>query len=760
MDYLYIDYKAINSIASNRKLQSFEFEDCVTLTNFLRGEIAECNIFELNLRKIDNGGYIFFDKPNINKGLIFDFNHFDGFKVGSFRVDQIITIFQKILKFSIRYWMKLPFTHCEKSISAQLGLVFPFPFTAGKTYKVSIDKTPDSKRVMQRGGNYLLVFNDGLKNDSIDPTYTNFRKAVEKIKNFKDFKRKKETIEEPDLSSLKVTDLGKHDNLTFIDSNIGFENWQHYLTKAQKIFVNKGISGPERLQGAAGTGKTLTMILRCINLLKQKIEEEKDYHLLFVTHSIATKKQIENIFRANYKDIDKHLDKSHSRVSVTIITLQEWCINYLGGGLSETEYLDRDAQDSKEYQLMYLQESFEKGLEEDFESYKEFCSEKFIQFIEKTPKVEILEMLQQEVAVTIKGRANESIEKYLELPRLKYSIPTECKGDKNFLYQIYEFYQSNLEATGQFDSDDIILSALGQLNTPIWRRRKRREGFNGIFIDETHLFNFNELSLFHHLNKEDCKSNIIFALDKSQAVGDKGLTDEVLFDSLGLTLEEDSSSKFNTVFRSSPDIINLAFKVLSSGATLFTNFENPLEKVKYSFTEQEERKSTFPLYILKEDVSLMVKEAFTLADRMFKNLETKKSKILIVSTSSYLLEKLESYANKANKPFELLKRRGDIEVVKSAEKSNRYILGGIDFVGGLEFDGVIIVGVDKSRVPPTFSEENIESFHFLNYSWHNRMYVAITRAKYSVTLIGEKSRGLCPFLESAIEEKIIKLKGN
>lgn len=56
---------------------------------------------------------------------------------------------------------------------------------------------------------------------------------------------------------------------------------------------------------------------------------------------------------------------------------------------------------------------------------------------------------------------------------------------------------------GQFDTDDVVLSAIGQLDTPIWKRRRSREGFDALFIDEMHFFNINELHLFHYFTKAD-----------------------------------------------------------------------------------------------------------------------------------------------------------------------------------------------------------------------------------------------------------------
>lgn len=77
------------------------------------------------------------------------------------------------------------------------------------------------------------------------------------------------------------------------------------------------------------------------------------------------------------------------------------------------------------------------------------------------------------------------------------------------MFVIFNNYQHSLEMVGQYDSDDITLSALGQINTPIWSRRRSREGYDACFIDETHLFNINELSIFHYINKPEEQNNII-----------------------------------------------------------------------------------------------------------------------------------------------------------------------------------------------------------------------------------------------------------
>ena len=79
-----------------------------------------------------------------------------------------------------------------------------------------------------------------------------------------------------------------------------------------------------------------------------------------------------------------------------------------------------------------------------------------------------------------------------------------------------------------------------------------------------------------------------------------------------------------------------------------------------------------------------------------------------------------------------------------------------DYVGGLEFDGVVLVGVDEGRVPPSAAVATEESRHFLSFSWHNRLYVAITRAKYRLELLYLGERGPSAIIANAIQAGLIE----
>lgn len=749
MKYIYITLDAIEAFSNIRQYQSIDYASGEALYKVLHGSSVSLEDKRIKLLSLDNGVVFYTSNFDRNRGVLFDLSTFDAFK--NKEPKHAITIFQKVLKYAIKYFNNLACAPCEKEVTNNVTIIFPYPFTATKdVYKVLIDR--NTSKHSRKDKNILTVFYSGDNPNGIKVSFTALNKAMEELKEAHIVK-----VENTDGENVIPIDTFHTTNLEdcdlHLDASVGYDNWNQYLTNTQKEFIYKDINGTERLEGAAGTGKTLSMVLRCMFLLKKNPTSR----YVFVTHSKATKDHIIQVFKNNYPEVNDLLcltDEERSK-PLLVTTLQEWCIHFLGVYLTETEYLDKDAQESKALQLLYIEEAFDKIKQREWSTYKKICSSTFVEYIEGTDSDLLLEMLQYEIATLIKGRCDGNIDQYKQLERPTYSIPCENEQDKTVLFLIYREYQKDLEKINQFDSDDIILTALGQLNTPIWKRRRNQEGFNACFIDETHLFNLNELSIFHYLNKEDSKNNIVFAIDKSQHIGERGILDDTMYSILQVTSGCRISQNYDVVFRSSPDIVNLAYNVLSSGATVFEHFENPLIDSTPILSSCEMQKCIYPKYQLLASDEEMITKAFDEVDAYSRNNRVAKSKILIVPTTFELFNQVQKYADNNNKQYSLIQSRGDASYVQSAFYHHQYVIGGIDYIGGLEFDYVIIIGVDDGRVPPKHSNE---SFHFINYAWYNRMYVAITRARYALLLLGNKSLGQSPILESAIHFKMLEFE--
>jgi superfamily I DNA/RNA helicase len=199
----------------------------------------------------------------------------------------------------------------------------------------------------------------------------------------------------------------------------------------------------------------------------------------------------------------------------------------------------------------------------------------------------------------------------------------------------------------------------------------------------------------------------------------------------------------------------LAFSVTSAGATLFTNFDDPLKVASSTFTMEEERKCAVPVLIECNSDEQMVETAFSRAEALAEEMGVKKGEVAIIAFENGIFSALSEFSARRNKPVELIKQRGDIEAVQRAEKSGRIVLSLPEYVGGLEFAGIILVGVDDGRVPPAKSSLSSDSANFLSYAAHNKLYVAITRAKYRVEILASKDRGISPLLASALASEAI-----
>lgn len=748
MNYLFVTPDAVNHIITARQYQSAEYEECPNLISVFKGENNDFYDGVVKVHSCKDGNILYTDKLKVSEGVFFDFTQYNSF-VGE-TDNRIITIIQKVLRFATKYFKKSQkLAPCEKIVDEK-AIIFPFPYiNHGEAYRVVLDKNTYRKG---KTLNFLTVFYGG-SNDNVNlPDFKQLDRFYEEYKTISEPIAKNSDKTQNDTSNqieaLKVRKLSQPNYA--IGNGLTDYEWEKYLTNPQKKFIHSIINGAERLQGAAGTGKTLSMVLKCVYNLRKSDFKKK---FIFITHSIASKESIREQFIQICPEIkDKIIENGYYDGCLMITTLQEWCIQNLGSNISDSEYLDRDAMKSKQAQSTYIECAFEEVKQTNYETYKPLLSEKFIEFIENYDTEIRCMMLQYEFAVVLKGRADGDLEKYKNLSRPNYGIPCNNDADFIFVHLIFSKYQEELIEENRFDSDDIVLSSLSNLKAPIWRRRRDKEGFDACFVDETHLFNFNELNIFPFLNKTIARNNIIFAIDESQFSGEMLHRAEdvlIMCDDLkvGEGININPSTTYHTIFRSTPDILNLAYNILSMGANIFDNFDNPLVGMEDANNKNSDRQMV-PEYLLLEDDEEMFKYAIKKVKELTRLYKISKADCLIVCTSDILTSQMINYCSKSHIPYEQLTSRGEESSVKQARLNNKFVISGIDYIGGLECDYVVLVGVDESRVPPKSSRKS-NDFHFTNYAWHRRMYVAITRAKYGVIILGNKSEGSAYMLENA-----------
>lgn len=770
MKYLYIDQEAARELIAERTLQSAEFKVGKLFSSFIRSEITSLPLGS-KIAALNNaeGGFIIAPTITSLNYIVFDLDEIpDLLKLDD---NGILLVLQKTLRFAIKQWDGLKPSIHERILTNGKAVVFPYPIGMQTELRIAIDRHPDVKRRSKRDqGSAMLVYkfsNDEGNGIAEVAQLTNFRKAIEAregaYKSAGGVLAHTHQNLQPGSRALAITQLGV-ENHTRPAFQTGLDGWVDILTTAQFDFVNHSLSVPHRIEGPAGTGKTLCLVLKCLKTLKDARSENKDHRALFIAHSEATKRAIDNLFAINDKDNFFGNDGDSEIMGVPqmlrVTTLQNLCARLLHKEISESELVDRDAYESKMVQALYAMEAIENVLSNELESHRPFMSAEFLDFLSNTDKWVIADMLRHEISVQIKGRAEQDLNKYRKLQRLKVGLPVVTEGDRSFVFLMYEQYQRVLVASEQYDTDDVVLSAISQLNTPIWRRRRMREGYDSIFIDETHLFNLNELSVFHRLTRKEASQPIAYSVDRSQALGDRGWTDEAFDNAFNNDLKSGVADKtaVNSIFRCSPDIVNLAFSVTSSGATLFTNFHNPLTAAISAFTAEEERKTAEPVMLQYASDEVMLTDSFTRAEAMAKQMDVTKADVVIIAFGDDIFKELQTRARTLNKPVEVIKSRGDLEAVNRARQAGRFVLTAPEFVGGLEFSGALLVGVDGGRVPPKEGTSFNDSQNFLSYASHQRVYVALTRARFRIEILGTKARGISSIMSSAVESKLLSLR--
>ncbi|APC86462.1 UvrD-helicase domain-containing protein [Vibrio parahaemolyticus] len=759
-DFICITHDATKSIIQSRALQSVDFESSSLIVDIANGDKPKITDDSLPIYCVkDNKGiYILHDNdtylPERNT-VTFDFKTLSFHEIEN---NMKVTCIQKALRFCVKYWENLSYSSSEMiPLDSTKGIIFPFPTKNGSSYKLVSELAPFKNKANKEKkfkGKHICFYkfdqtSGARRRDECE--VGNLKKALDGIFDVKTFKQSKIKNVNSDSENIGAINLDEKE-LVSTTALLGRDNPFEYLSDKQLSFVEADWSRPARVHGPAGTGKTICLVLKA---LKAASEKEDKLKILFIVPSTSVRNTVEYFLKVTASSSSKFSESALSKIKVR--TIQQVCMELLGSDISETELLDEDSYEAKQTQLIYIMEIVD-DIKENLKLHKQLISNELYNIFNNEDSLALSELLMHEFGVAIKGRCNSLKDEYINNENEQFCIPTNNDNDKYFIFKLFEEYQSKLDKIGQFDPDDIAISAIGKLESPLWRRRRNTEAYDFICADELHLLNFNELSIIHFLTKNIDSAPISFAVDATQAIGDIAWKNESILKYLNI--EEFSNSEEQTnltaVFRCSASITRLASMITSSGTSLFTNFVDPLA---HASEIQDDLQEYIPEYILYDESSLSLhQKAISLANSVQSELNCMKHRIVIIYFDRLLFDEAKDEFNRTNKTVSCLLERGDIEVIEQAKRKNDFVLAMADYVGGLEFDAVILVGVDKGRLPREDRAISSTSKTFQNYTAHNRMYVAITRATKVVKVLGDSRRGDSPILSCALKENAIIYK--
>ncbi len=523
-----------------------------------------------------------------------------------------------------------------------------------------------------------------------------------------------------------------------------YDDWLHPDSPLgdakRRILTSPNIDAqPLRILGPGGSGKTLLMLLLAVSKIKAASTGGVMPRILYVAHSKAMEARVEERF-----EILLGADFSRLSQNIVVTTLAEYCRNQLG--LDMQTVLDTDGDAAKEFQLERVVDALVEVGAADSARLGDSALLKQV-FSDKRLLRLFSQMVLVEISVAIKGHGLEHDKKrYVEseksLSILHSNLSTH---EREFIFDAFlAYHRVVFEEYSALDPDDIAISLAGRLRTPVWQLRRKREGFDYVFVDEAQLFNENERRLFSLLTKSEIPHvPIALALDQAQATygqSSAGLS------ALGIT--GIANENLLSIHRSTESIAKLAFFVIQKSTELFGPDFPDFTKLANLMVPDSHPLAAKPAIEIQNPESPDIGRFVLKRVRELRKANTRQ--IAVICYSDVYWKQIESNLADAELPFQVISERGAkfphdqplVSLVKPA------------FVGGQEFDAVILVGLESGIMPPIIMD-NLAMANAVEQQAVRDMYLGITRAKYRVMVVIAKGNMPNKIIQHAKEAGVI-----
>jgi hypothetical protein len=501
---------------------------------------------------------------------------------------------------------------------------------------------------------------------------------------------------------------------------------------------------PLRIIGPAGSGKTLLMQLLAMRLLHRAVVENNSCRVLYLVHNSAMMGFVRERFTALGAD-GLHQPDQHRTLEVD--TLLGYSRRELG--VSDIDVIDKDANETKAYQFRTVFEIVNRKLQGQDYAPSEYPL--LSQVVGKPDLVSVLAyLIVVEIGITIKGHdLGDNPGKYIEseqpLSRL-HGVLTQ--PERTFVFEVFnEYHQIVFECYNVLDSDDLAITLLARLHTPLWSMKRRTNGVDYLFVDETQLFNENERRIFAYLPKKSSGNlPIALALDEAQEL--KGGV-SAGFGLLGISAIEDEHLR--TVYRSTPSILRLAFHIVQRTTDLFGVDFPDFTVNSVSVVPDDHKLARKPVLVRGGTAAAGIGRY---VEKRVRALRTKNLRqVCVVVHGERYWSDVETALDESRLPLFKLTRRGE----KIESERPLVVLAKPEVVGGQEFDAVVSVGLELGVVPATIREHESLA-ETLRQQALREMYLVFTRARYQLLIVISVQAQPSPLLTTAISSGLIDVE--
>ena len=530
------------------------------------------------------------------------------------------------------------------------------------------------------------------------------------------------------------------------------EWYEHRLNREQIEFVDRLHDRPARLRGAAGTGKTQSMVIKCLRDLYSNTDDDKTF--AFLTHSSAL---AHTVVRGMLQALDPTerwatLKTSSGQPRLWIGTIYELAQEKLGYEKKGLMPLSLDGRDGREYQRMLIEQAIEKSLKNPrivldlFPKCPDFQKRLHNQGEDPT----LIDELMNEFACVldleaIRKDTHEANRYATRGSREPWQMVLPTEAHRRVVLEIHDIYRAQLRAQKMLSMDQMVADFDRYLGTHEWGALRDRDGFDLVFVDEYHYFTRAEAMLLHNLFKTRAQVNgrwpLLMAYDIKQSTNDAAISGGMeKFRNPGVG--ESVLTELKQVYRSTPQIT--AF--LSDLDASFPAMDLEGEYATYIGDSQQNDGDVPTLTVYDSDIKL-VDTVFMQAVRMAREIDGGGSQVAVLCLNEVLFDKIR-FAARVRDKFVPITTRDDLKELRYAK--GKCVFSMPEFVAGLQFHTVILIHANSAD----YDEDQGMG---ARRRYVSRVYLGASRAAHRVMLASSKEQGgPCQLLDVPLDNKSLR----
>ena len=453
-----------------------------------------------------------------------------------------------------------------------------------------------------------------------------------------------------------------------VASNRTYEEWEGHLTQSQKDVLKHSIDSSIRIVGPAGSGKTLALCMRAIQIAREPSVSAKGKKILIATHSWAMAERIDGVLNV--------LNGGSAVSGVTTFPLLSLLELHAGHiGQQRTDVIGDDSSDGRAKSLEIIRHILRSFDRTGPSGVSEWISDGLQATEGSRTRLELIINLYDEISgvLTASGVSPDdpdSIRQYINSEREDWMPPFSTVIEKGFVISVYREFIQELIDRSSITTDQFVLDSIRVLETFTWRMRKETEGYDYIMVDELQLFDPQERSALELLGRSKKGVPFITAEDPSQGI----------FAALNARpgMSQNELVYLDTVHRFNKEIFDLISYIYQK----FPLNTLPL-KIDSSRHAQQERPQ---LYTTRSDASA-VELVAELAEKI--NISASSTDRICIATLGDVDSELVAALEVRKLLVTRLASFDDVEQLAYSKRS--IIVAPWQFVGGTQFSHVIVV---------------------------------------------------------------------